>query len=547
MNTPPEGADGWVQAVLAILDFVFEQHFWKLFLLLTVSIFHKGIANFVGRLIKAQVKIPGMGEGGLEASPPVLLPEVSPVAASKSESPSEPPPAELLEEQTPASLWVAYQTLRQGDSVKAEEQFRTYIQTVADPQKHFDEEAFFEYLKFSETGDEVALNRLASMFAAATDDHEFRSTTTWLASCYGSLRDYEKEEKVWRRAIAQVKSESIKTTFFVGLANLQEKKGLPEVSIELLSNRLHEGSDAEQLATIYNGFANFEKRAGRLDGAAIALEKVVEYSPGDKDKLFAAAYLQSERGLRLLSVANYQALLDIDRHNATAHNNLGVCAGALDLPGKKIEEFDRAIEGESTLAMANVANVKIDVGLFDEAKKILDEARVKDQPHENVGSALFRLEKARQTENEKWESATKRGIEFQRRVRVYGTAMFDKPVPAEAWAGLWYDSRGAEVPVTATEKTLAGEWISEVEALFSTTKYKYSIVGHWRNRSASISYEKREVTERRGIASSVLSAPKEESFGCFSYMTPDRKEWHFFGTDLESTLKFVLTRQKPES
>ncbi len=42
--------------------------------------------------------------------------------------------------------------------------------------------------------------------------------------------------------------------------------------------------------------------------------------------------------------------------------------------------------------MANLASKLMDSGFWDEAKSLLDKARLMDEPHENVGNALYRLE-----------------------------------------------------------------------------------------------------------------------------------------------------------
>ena len=93
----------------------------------------------------------------------------------------------------------------------------------------------------------------------------------------------------------------------------------------------------------------------------------LKYAPGDRDKLFSAAYLQSESKLELLSIANYRTLLALDTNHATALNNLGVIARDLNLDGKKVELYKRAIDAGSTLAMANLASAQLNAGLWDDA------------------------------------------------------------------------------------------------------------------------------------------------------------------------------------
>lgn len=546
----------WVQDVIAVLEFLFS-HFWKLFALTFLIVFRKGLASVVGRLVKGNLSVHGVGEGGFEASPLVVVPPVQQEPAPKTEPPGEVKPAELERpdtvEATPEaecpSFSDVYTALRERRVEDAERMFRAYFATLESAEQKYSDESFYLYLLFSDAGKQDAVDRLAALHAGATTDEKLEASTSYLASCYSLMKDYEKEERVWTDAIAKANSERTKTIFISGLASLYDKKGSTDQGIALLQDRLRAVSDKEQKSRLYVSLSNLHKKKGEAELAALAAEKAVEFDPGDHDKLFTAAYQQSEQKIQLLAATNYRTLLGLDRKHSSAKNNLAVCAAALKVPGKKIQLYKEAANEGVTLAMANLATEKMDVGLFDEAQAILDEARVMDSPHENVGNAIYRLEKARKDDLERWVELGKKGVVFQRKVRQYAEALFERTAPEGKWEGTWYTATGEEVTVAVTPDGVAGSW-TEIKpgrglGMLRTASVTIEcvITGQIRGRSARVTYSRRDPNEKKPTALFAFSS--DSTVSCYSYITDDDQEWYFFETNSESDAAFTLYRKKP--
>ncbi|MCH9004846.1 MAG: hypothetical protein IH838_06085, partial [Proteobacteria bacterium] len=542
------GADVDPSSPIDILDRIFsflDNHFLGLSILLVVFGFRKGIGGLLQRVTKLFFNAPGGYAGGINAAPPT--PELAQADRSreaKSAEPGERISEEKQQEEAEEkqSLWDAHQAIASGDLEKATEIFDALQRDVDDADAKHSNEAFFLHDLYTDGASEDALKRLEQLHERSRGDAQIETSTQWLAFCYAAAKDYKKEERTWTEGIAAVRNDAAKTNMIEGLAHLYKRNGETERGIQLLEERLKELDDDAQRASIYSNLASMDKEIGREDDAAIALEKSIEHSPGDRDRLFSAAYLQSERDLTLLSIANYQTLIQIDPNHDTALNNLGVCAGELSLGGKKIALYGRALEHGSTLAMANLANAQINAGLWEDAEKTLDEARKKDKPHENIGHAIYRLQSRRKSEIEEWLGFGKRASEFQRKVREYGDALFDRSDAPVSFAGKWYTQKGDEVTIKNDNGRIHGEWVEQRGFLGNNT-FNCSIDGIVRNRAARVTYRSSDASK---LVPSILSDTTPKTVKCLSYLSTDAETWMFFSTQPSDQLAFELRRSIPE-
>ncbi len=529
-----------------LLDFV-GQHIWSLIALVFLIIARKAITGFVERVIKLAFSWGG-ASGSVEAAPPTPASEEGqrsePVSKASQPSSSNPELTDLKEKKEEAKDWFPqmYQAFIDGEIEQAKRVFEAHQRKEQDANRRHSNEALFLHFLYTYGNDATALPRLEELHARSANDEQRSSSTSWLSWSYDAAKDYEKAEKLWRDAISTVTDEGEKTSFIINLAHIYKNMGEAHRGVECLEDRLQEVTELEQRAPLYQALSTLEKERGNGEMAAIALEKVVELSPGNREKLFDAAYAQSEVKLRLLSVSNYRTLLNLSHRHAAALNNLGVCAGEFELTGKQVSLYKRSMNEEYTLAMANLANSFINGGFWNEAKEILDKARVAENPHENVGNALYRLQSFQDDEDKKWGDLTKKAEKFQRRVREYCDACFDKAGLSFDCSGVWYTQQGEEVIIKRDGKKIEGNWTEKLAGLGGTSIYKVSIHGSKRNRSVALTYHRRPESER---PASLLGGSLAKSIKCYSYFTPDRQVWKIFSKEPNEKLTLTLRRKAP--
>ena len=432
-----------------------------------------------------------------------------------------------------------------GKIEKAKQVFEANQREEHDANRRHSNDAVFLFFLYTKGNDATALSRLEALHARRANDKQRNDSIFWLLWSYEVSKNHDKAERLLQSTISMVTDEAEKTSHIIDLANVYKSKGEPDRGIECLECQLQEVTNPEQRVSLYQALSNLEKEQGNEEIAAIALEKAIELSPGDRDKLFDAAYAQSKVNLRLLSVSNYGTLLNLSPRHAAALNNMGVCASEFKLTGKPVSMYRRSMEEGYTLAMANIANLFMSSGFWEEAKQILDKARVAESPHENVGNALYRLQSLQDDEDKRWTTLTKKADEFQRRVREYGGACFDRSFSSFNCGGVWYTKRGAEVIIELSGQEVKGKWVEQLTMGLrdSSIEYKVSISGIRRNRSVALTYRRRPESER---PPTLLGGSLDKSVKCYSYFSLDKQLWEIFSSELDEELTLTLQRNPPK-
>lgn len=529
-----------------LLDFI-GQHIWALILVIFILTFRKPISGLIERIIKLNI---GWGDasGGVEASIPShmpndgLRPEIESTVSPPSDEASE--PVELKEKEEEAKDWFLKmrKAFHDGNTAKATQVFEEHQRDEEGSDQRHSNEALFLYFLYIDGNETTALTRIEELHARSANDKQLHDSVIWLSLCYDAAKNYDKEMKLWKEAISKVDDEGKKTSFVAYLANAYKKNGDVNLGIELIEERLMEVVEHEQRAKLYKALSSLEKENGDSEAAALALEKVVELSPGDCEKLFDAAYEQSNEKLKLLSVSNYLTLLALKPRHSTALNNLGVCLSEFKLKGKQISLFRQSMGEGSTLAMANLAGRFIDGGFWKEAKEILDKARVMEEPHENVGNVSYRLSSIKSQEEEELSALTKKAEAFQRQVRLYGDAFFDRSAAYLDCSGAWYTTGGEEIRIEVDGQKISGEWIEISHAFALSLSYECSISGTRRNRAAAVTYKKHRGNKS---SSTLLGSLQDEWINCYSYLSADKQTWEFFSNEPEKEFKLTLHRKAP--
>lgn len=531
-NTP-----GYFELALSFAD----KNIWPLIILTIVIITRKSVASALERLIKLNFSFAG-ATGAMEAASPVIIIEESrqPHTDIKEsiERPQEHPPQDKPKEE--ADFWVVrlFDAFEANDQKLAKQIFEDNQQNEVDEEKQHDNEALYLYVCFIKGKDQQALEKLEKIFNLSTSEIAIKNVSSWLSLIYNEINDPKRDKELLENAISRVKSESSVTDLILKLALAHKNLGNINKSLKILEDRLSEVHTDDQKSSIYESLASLLKEQGNFSAQAIALEKSVEYAPGNRERLFDAAYVQSNNNLNSLAIKNYSTLLNLDPLHSVALNNIGVSAGTLNIRGKQIEFFKRSRDCGSTLAMSNLANIYLENGLYDEAQQVLDEARKSDDPHENIGTSLFTLKTKTTQDNETWATAIKEAEDFQRNIRLYGEAYFE-PHASSIWRGNWSTEKGEQVVFTIENEKISAEWTTTDFHFSQTQNFLCKLSGTLQNRSAKFTFTKNMTPAK---PSSLLGLSGDENTACFAYISIENATLVFFAATATSKTKIILKK-----
>ena len=531
-NTP-----GYFELALSFVD----KNIWPLIILVIVIITRKSVASALERLIKLNFSFAG-ATGAMEAASPVIIIEEprQPHTDTKEtiERPQEQPSQDKPKEE--ADFWVTrlFDAFEANDQKLAKQIFEDNQHNEADEEKQHDNEALYLYVCFIKGKDQQALEKLEKIYNLSNSDTAIKNISLWLSLIYNETNDPKRDKELLENAISRIKSESAITELTLKLALAHKNLGNINTGLKTLEDRLLVVHSDEQKSSIYESIASLLKEQGNFSAQAIALEKSVEYAPGNRERLFDAAYVQSNNDLNGLAIKNYSTLLNLDPQHSVALNNIGVSAGALNIRGKQIEFFKRSRDCGSTLAMSNLANIYLENGLYDEAQQILDEARKSDDPHENIGTSLFTLKTKTTHDNETWATTIKEAEELQRNIRLYGEACFE-PHTSAIWSGNWITEKGEQVIFTIENEKISAEWTTTELRFSQTQNFLCKLSGTLQNRSAKFTYTKNMTPAK---PSSLLGLSGNESTSFLAYISTENASLVFFSATETSKTKIVLNK-----
>jgi tetratricopeptide (TPR) repeat protein len=237
-------------------------------------------------------------------------------------------------------------------------------------------------------------------------------------------------------------------------------------------------SEANALATLYNGLASLYLMEESYELRGLALEKAIEYQPNDPNLLFQVAYSYSQVGYNELSLLYYNTLLHFSPEYDMALNNIGVAYSRLSMPIKSIDHHKKAFDFGNTLAASNIALGYINAGFSDEARVILEKAREQKDVHRNVGSTFSEIIDKKEKEQKQEKEALESAREQQRFLRSFGEAYFVQTPEIPDINGIWTFPDGAEVTIVQQKEAFTIEWTENKQA--------YGLKGNLVNRAAQI-------------------------------------------------------------
>jgi len=376
----------------------------------------------------------------------------------------------------------------------AEQNFSKLIEIEKDDAKRAGHEVSHAYLRYTYAEDLNAFNELVRLSALPNTESE---ASFYLGLSYERLKDFDKAVEALQKSVDTAPAD-VKPHRFVSLAQAIAANGKPEQAVATLVDSLANFPDRKEQVILYEGLAGIFEKTGDQEMRALSLELALEGKPQDTELRFSAAWSYSKHGFRDMSLLHYSAEVSA-KSDASALNNLGVAYENFGLPINAVRNYRRAFEDKNTLAAANLAYQFLEAGFYSDAKDILDKAKVMQDLHPNVGSAIAAL-----SEREEKEAATKKEIlaraqQEQKFIKDYARRYFAKA--SDYFSGQWKSIDGGVIALAKDDRAVSATWVHE--------KKKHQMSGLVTNRTAKITLKSNpedeilgflSVTERSGYA-----------------------------------------------
>ncbi|SFJ17482.1 Tetratricopeptide repeat-containing protein [Pseudomonas guineae] len=517
------------------LDFL-DKNIWPIILLAFICITRRSIANLVDRLTKINFSY-GSAAGGMEAAPPILIAEVTPTPQGSKEPPTEIDPAQNEIDEQRGWLSRAIEALEEKDFILANKIFDETQKNEDKKEERYENELAFLYFSFISGDEQAALTKLEKLHELSTNEEQLSSATTWLNFAYNEIKDFEKSKQLLQDSTNRLTSESLKLLHTIELARTLNNLDKHNDAINLLEQQLTKEVSNDERSNIYEELGRCFKFIDDEYSSSIALEKSAEFSNGNRDKIFNAAYAQSNSNLNFLAIENYSTLINLDPKHALALNNLGVCAAELKIPEKQVELYERSAAQNSSLAMANLATLYIQNGFLNDAEKILEHAIKTEDPHKNVGNTLFSLKNSRAENEQKWKNTLKHSRNLQRKIRLYGEAYFTKIKVTDPWLDAWETQEGQIIQFTIHNQKITSTWTSNELAFGENKNFEHTLTGTTHNKTATLKYTKKTLTAR---PKSLLNLTPNVDSDLLAYISIDNQKIHLFPRNGKNDPEFLL-------
>lgn len=357
---------------------------------------------------------------------------------------------ELLEDMVSAFM--------SADIERGEEVYEQAQNAESDANEKLRIEAIYLRLRYGR-GDTTALDKLQDLVERAKEAPEVLPTVyEFVGSAYDIAEEFQAANKAYESAAEVAPSEEERAQYVNSAAHCLFEAGDSKKAFERLMVEIERTSSRKALSKLYSGLASLHKEAGNTDVRAIALQKALEYKPNDTQLRFNAAYSSNESDLSALSLMHYHILLRLKPDNAAALNNIGVIHEQLDMPIRQVNSYKKASEKGNTLAAANLAYQYLNAGFADEAKDVLNTARVKEDVHPNVGNALAAVPQKEEVESKIEAEALDAAREQRRFLLAFAEAYFTRPSVDPQFEGGWHFPDGIEVETTQSNNRLEMKW-----------------------------------------------------------------------------------------
>jgi hypothetical protein len=435
---------------------------------------------------------------------PTIPPPLAPVEDTKPKAPTEKEvaPGEV---NNFAEMFLAFEDRNEALAV---EYYKKLQDAAIDSTEKLKDEVFYFYLRFRYLADPKALTQLEKLSEVPDVKYDAHY---WAGIAYQKT-DVTKASMHFEEAASAAKSDADRAKAVIDSARsiyaVDRKRAFSRI-IEQIARTQNPG----ELKLYFLGLGSLYRESENHSLRAVTLEKALEIVPNDTNTIFEAAYSYSKNGFCVISTRHYKDLVQFLPDSPGAWNNLGVAYDRLKLPILAVNSYRKSVELKNTLAAANLAYEYINAGFAEEASRVLNEARTKEDVHPNVGRALADVADKKEQEHKDESGILENGRVEQRFLRAFGAAYFQLDDNCPSFNGKWQSDNSIELAIEQKENDLTGTWILKQRFLAPTEK-TYSFSGDANNRGAIISLHE---DGRTSLTSSVIGKG-------YAYLSPNGQE-----------------------
>lgn len=525
-----------IEALKIITEFL-SNNSNTIVVLVLLIICRKSISNFISRLTDLTYKNGG-SELGMKAAIPTEENENSRGLSTEEEKPYSKDKEKEIEKKEGEWLPEMYQAFEQGRIEDAEEVFKKYAIDEKDEIKLEENKAFYLYLKFDKGRDNSAIDELKQLSRIAITEESKFNTLMWLSFCLRDGMQYHAESDMWRSALAETSSETLKTTAIVNLAYSLDKEESSVEAKRLLTDRLLTLEDDKQKTLLYEALSEIEDSLGNKVMSIYCKDKSLEFDLYNRNELFSSAYAASEVDIDEISISNYVKLLRIDEDNSTALNNLGVRAQEAGLKIKAVDQYKMSSQHKNTLSMANQGYLLLEAGFTDEAEKIAKEALKEEEPHKNVHSLISEINERKEKQNKEWEELSQKSLRRQKQIRDFTHQYYLGN--SKSLEGDWYINGVYPTTIKIDNDLIKISWI-EAAGLLGGSDYTIELVGKVSGSSINGTYtRKRNESSPNTLIGSSGNTTKE----FIGYLSEKDNEISLISKKLKDDFSLILSRHK---
>lgn len=230
-------------------------------------------------------------------------------------------------------LFKAFRENRYDDGEEAFKKLQASEEEAVERNKN---EAYYRFMKYIKG---VGSNELEKLEELSEKEAGRETVVMELARCYEFSHNYAKAVETHKRALLEKMDDEDRAYHVVSIGEDMYVMGEKDEGIDFIRLNLSNVESGNAKTILYKGLGNLYGKEGNIIRKAIALQKGLEYKPGDKELLFEAAYAQSEAKLSQLCTSNYDILIRFTPDHNTALNNLGVECDGLGMPIKSVEYY----------------------------------------------------------------------------------------------------------------------------------------------------------------------------------------------------------------
>ncbi|MCK5614521.1 hypothetical protein KAR91_72320 [Candidatus Pacearchaeota archaeon] len=537
MDSSPEPYTIITDKILSFLSL----NIWPIIFLVFIIVFRGPLANLLTRIISLDFSF-GNAKGALKATDTdtdtIESENNDSISIEKIEIDKSNIENEKIEEDDKKDDWFneMHSAFLDNDYDKATSIFENWLKTESDEEKRIEYESIYLFLSYTKSGVKSSIERLKRLIETSTNNQQRSDPAFWLSRCYVYSKDTKSLEDLWKTELEE-SEEEFKTNNTINLASMYIDNNEAEKAYNLLVSQLPKAVTDQEKSDLYKCISKVEKERKNKESSALALEKAIEFSPDDKSILFDGAYAQSHANLEYLAFNNYDTLVTLDPNHSTALNNLGVSAKSLEMATMATKLYKKSAEQGNTLAMANLAQLYLNTGFLEDAKRIIEKARENEKPHKNVPKAVSEITSLEEKDKDRWSLILKKGNEFRQFIRLYTSAYFNEQSNIVDFSGHWTIEGQIQINIKINNDRLSAEWLSDQDES-GNSEFKYSLLGTIHNNSAIITYKK-ESTSKTAIG---LLSSSTITYNCFSYIDEESGIFHIKEKDPAEDFSMKLTR-----